>query len=207
MRKADRHGSKLLSIRPLCTGWRNHPVECDGLNDHVWAGIQMGRIRQPKGAEASRGHMSVAFLLSVRGRPGRGSSDSPSMRSFRKRRRHLPTVCSCTPISAATAFSGRLRSAGSCGSDRRSSARPGGVEPDAQDTTVLHRSEPSRHRPAIHAPSQFHSHTTMAYTACPGLFYVHSLPLVGVCVKRIGTVRSSFPLDLVHRMAQSSGRM
>ena len=41
---------------------------------------------------------------SVRGRPGRGSSDSPSMRSFRKRRRHLPTVCSCTPISGATAL-------------------------------------------------------------------------------------------------------
>ena len=27
--------------------------------------------------------------VSVRGRPGRGSSDSPSMRSFRKRRRHI----------------------------------------------------------------------------------------------------------------------
>ena len=57
----------------------------------------------------------------------------------------LPPPCS----------SGRLRSAGSCGSDRRSSARPGGVEPDAQDTTVLHRSEP---RPPsagqYHAPSQ-----------------------------------------------------
>ena len=42
--------------------------------------------------------------VSVRGRPGRGSSDSPSMRSFKKRRRHLPTVCSCTPSSAATAL-------------------------------------------------------------------------------------------------------
>ena len=41
---------------------------------------------------------------SVRGRPGRGSSESPSMRAFRKRRRHLPTVCSCTPISVATAL-------------------------------------------------------------------------------------------------------
>ena len=40
----------------------------------------------------------------VRGRPGRGSSESPSMRSATKRRRHLPTVCSLTPISAATAL-------------------------------------------------------------------------------------------------------
>ena len=40
----------------------------------------------------------------VPGRPGRGLSNNPSMRSFRKRRRHLPTVCSCTPSSAATAL-------------------------------------------------------------------------------------------------------
>ena len=38
--------------------------------------------------------------VSVRGRPGRGSSESPSLRSFRKRRRHLPTVCPCTPSSS-----------------------------------------------------------------------------------------------------------
>lgn len=42
--------------------------------------------------------------LMVRRRPGRGSSDSPSMRSLRKRRRHLPTVCALTPLSAATAL-------------------------------------------------------------------------------------------------------
>ena len=40
----------------------------------------------------------------LRGRPERGASDNPSTRSFRKRRRHLPTVCSCTPTSAATAL-------------------------------------------------------------------------------------------------------
>ena len=38
----------------------------------------------------------------VRGLPGRASSKSPSMRSFRNRRRHLPTVCSWTPSSLAT---------------------------------------------------------------------------------------------------------
>ena len=55
--------------------------------------------------------------------------------------------------------SGRLRSAGSCGSDRRSSARPGGVEPDPQDTTVLHRSEP---RTAIGRPTTPPSKTSIA---------------------------------------------
>ncbi len=40
----------------------------------------------------------------VRGRPGRGASDRPSNRSCTKRRRHFPTVCSCTPSSAATAL-------------------------------------------------------------------------------------------------------
>ena len=38
----------------------------------------------------------------VLGLPGRASSSSPSTRSLRKRRRHLPTVCSCTPNSIAT---------------------------------------------------------------------------------------------------------
>ena len=32
------------------------------------------------------------------------ASDRPSMRALTKRLRHLPTVCSCTPISAATAL-------------------------------------------------------------------------------------------------------
>ena len=58
------------------------------------------------GLVASVRSITSATLLSsmVRGRPGRGSSDSPSMRSVRKRRRHLPTVCALTPISAATAL-------------------------------------------------------------------------------------------------------
>ena len=57
----------------------------------------------------------------------------------------LPPPCS----------SGRLRSAGSCGSDRRSSARPGAVELGPQDTTVLHRSEPGPPSAGqYHAPSQ-----------------------------------------------------
>ena len=48
---------------------------------------------------------SATFSSSmVRGRPGRGSSNNPSMRSLRNRRRHFPTVRSCTPISAATAL-------------------------------------------------------------------------------------------------------
>ena len=40
----------------------------------------------------------------LRGRPELDASDRPSTRSFGKRRRHLPTVCSCTPSSTATAL-------------------------------------------------------------------------------------------------------
>lgn len=43
----------------------------------------------------------------VRGRPGRYSSVRPSIRSFTKRLRHLPTVCSCTPSRDTTTLLGR----------------------------------------------------------------------------------------------------
>ena len=43
-------------------------------------------------------------VFTVRGRPGRYSSVSPSIRSFAKRLRHLPTVCSCTPSRSATSL-------------------------------------------------------------------------------------------------------
>ena len=43
----------------------------------------------------------------VAGRPGRGSSESPSNRSSQNRRRHFPTVADDTPHSAATSLFAR----------------------------------------------------------------------------------------------------
>ena len=61
---------------------------------------RVGRRRLQRPLD-DRGHL----LVRERSRPSRtSSSESPSMRSFRKRRRHLPTVCSCTPSSIATAL-------------------------------------------------------------------------------------------------------
>ena len=58
------------------------------------------------GVEVSVRSITSATFSSamVLGRPGRGSSDRPSMRSLTKRLRHLPTVRALTPLSAATAL-------------------------------------------------------------------------------------------------------
>ena len=45
---------------------------------------------------------STRSAVIVAGRPGRGSSESPSNRSSQNRRRHLPTVAADTPHAAAT---------------------------------------------------------------------------------------------------------
>jgi hypothetical protein len=45
---------------------------------------------------------STSASLTVRGAPGRGSSHRPSRRNSTNRRRHLPTVFSCTPRRPAT---------------------------------------------------------------------------------------------------------
>ncbi len=56
----------------------------------------------------------------VRGRPGWYSSVRPSIRSFTKRRRHLPTVCSCTPVARQPpCWAGLRHTAGSFGSIRK----------------------------------------------------------------------------------------
>jgi hypothetical protein len=47
---------------------------------------------------------STRSSLIIRGRPGRGSSLSPSSRASRKRDRHLPAVVLDTPSSEATAL-------------------------------------------------------------------------------------------------------
>ncbi len=47
---------------------------------------------------------STCRAVIVAGRPGRGSSDSPSNRSSQNRRRHFPTVAGDTPHAAATSL-------------------------------------------------------------------------------------------------------
>jgi hypothetical protein len=49
---------------------------------------------------------STCASVTVRGRPGRGSSLSPSSRDFRNRDRHLPAVVLDIPRSAATPLTG-----------------------------------------------------------------------------------------------------
>ena len=78
-------------------------------------------------------------------------------------RQPLATVCSCT------AEFDRVSQI-----DRRDRARVGGVEPDAQDTTVLHRSEPRLPfgQPSTTRHRDLHRHhdeqPTMSLTSVPG---------------------------------------
>lgn len=61
------------------------------------------RPRRSQAAGASRASRAVRPILTgILGLPVQASSSSPSTRSFRKRRSHLPTVSSRTPSSAAT---------------------------------------------------------------------------------------------------------
>ena len=65
---------------------------------------------------------STCSSVIVRGRPGRGSSLSPSSRSSRNRDRHLPAVAREIPSSAATALTGRPSAQASTIRDRSASA-------------------------------------------------------------------------------------
>jgi hypothetical protein len=56
------------------------------------------------------------------GRPGRGSSASPSRRASTNRARHLPTICTETPSSSATAVFDRPSAHASTILDRSASA-------------------------------------------------------------------------------------
>jgi len=47
---------------------------------------------------------STCSVVIVAGRPGRGSSQSPSSRSSQNRRRHFPTVEGVTPTASATSL-------------------------------------------------------------------------------------------------------
>ena len=76
----------------------------------------------------------------VRGRPDRGASDSPSVRSLTKRRRHLPTVRRSPPIPPQPPCSAHpRRNAGRCGS-----ARTGDATPAADGPGVPGRTAPTR---------------------------------------------------------------
>ena len=50
---------------------------------------------------------STCSVVIVAGRPGRGSSDSPSNRNSQNRERHLPTVEAVTPTASATCVFGK----------------------------------------------------------------------------------------------------
>ena len=92
-----------ISVRPKAPQMRQIGV-CD--SPAAFAIERSDQWVASAGREVSVRSITCATFPSsmVRGRPGRGSSDRPSMRSLTKRLRHLPTVCSCTPISAATAL-------------------------------------------------------------------------------------------------------
>ena len=81
-------------------------------------------FRRPSGNQDCSSACSTFTSLTVRGRPGRGSSVRPSSRPTRNRDRHFATVSRETPTSAATAWFGapatqarmiRDRSARDCG--------------------------------------------------------------------------------------------
>ena len=60
----------------------------------------VGRISRDR-AQCALDH-GRGLIVTARPWATKPSLQQPSRRSFRKRRRHLPTVCSCTPNSAAT---------------------------------------------------------------------------------------------------------
>jgi hypothetical protein len=60
-----------------------------------------------RGAQRPFDHGGNLIVVDSSSRPGRTSSSRPSPRSFKKRRRHLPTVCSWRPSSAATDLLGK----------------------------------------------------------------------------------------------------
>lgn len=71
--------------------------------------LAIGRIDQcvaSLGVDANMRLMTAAAWSSdtVRGRPSRSSSESPSIRCFAKRLRHFATVCSLCPGSEATSL-------------------------------------------------------------------------------------------------------
>ena len=65
---------------------------------------------------------STCSSVTVRGRPGRGSSLSPSSRDSRNRDRHLPAVVLDIPRSAATPLTGPPSAQASTIRDRSASA-------------------------------------------------------------------------------------
>ena len=65
---------------------------------------------------------STCSSVTVRGRPGRGSSVSPSSRASRNRDRHLPAVVREMPSSAATALTANPSAQASTIRDRSASA-------------------------------------------------------------------------------------
>ena len=73
-------------------------------------GVDRRRVERPPD---NLGHPGVFYAART---PRSGASDNPSTRSFRKRRRHLPTVCSCTRLpQQPPCSSNHRRNAGRCG--------------------------------------------------------------------------------------------
>ena len=96
----QRIGGQLERLAPVRLQAERSPDPADGgvrqarLGRHA-ADRPMGGILR-RGVQRSLDHLEPpARPITVRGRPGRYSSVSPSIRSFTNRLRHLPTVCSC----------------------------------------------------------------------------------------------------------------
>jgi hypothetical protein len=121
----------------VCTMWGLRPNARQIRETADWdmpADLAIDRVDQwvspPGGACSSVAVItfSTCSSVTVRGRPGRGSSLSPSRRAARNRDRHLPAVVLDTPSSAATALTAapsaqarmiRDRSASACAVFRR----------------------------------------------------------------------------------------
>ena len=103
-----------------------HPTDVWDSPD-FWAMDRHDPCVTPDGMVANMSSMTSAPFSSamVRGRPGRGSASTPSLRSRTQRRRHRPTVWLCTPNLSALAVFQR---------------------PSAQDRTIRYRSAINRAR-------------------------------------------------------------
>ena len=86
------HWRRSCSFKRTARRWR----QC-GVGDST---ITLCRRR----ARIRSGSRLNSLVVDSSRRPGRASSSRPSQRSFKNRRRHLPTVCSWRPSSAATSL-------------------------------------------------------------------------------------------------------
>ena len=130
LRRAERRGQDWLGpelgipARTVGAILRRHQVpllcQCDPLTGEVIRASKVTALRYERPAPGDLVHADRALI--VRGRPGRGSSPSPSRRCSTNRRRHLLTVCSSQPTCSATTLLSRPRAHPSTIFDRSANA-------------------------------------------------------------------------------------